>query len=162
MINAPLPEISHLLLPALSQENTLSGKCGTSFLNHSSVCRVSSDFTVMLPSWSTRTAPWLANIAPTQLTASLCVLIGMPNGYPALAHFSAAVRNRSQFHLSASSLSGGAAAGYILVTSSPTNCFTKSMRAQGVPAVPRMPVGTAIQWPFCLPRYSELGLTLPC
>src|SRR5207244_2581422 len=40
----------------------------------------------MLPSSSTSCAPWLANTALTQLTESLQVLSGMPNGWPAAAH----------------------------------------------------------------------------
>src|SRR5438067_117265 len=40
----------------------------------------------------------------------------MPNAFPPLWHFSAAPRKFSQVHLSASSLSGGAPAGYILVS----------------------------------------------
>src|SRR4029077_18317288 len=57
MIKAPFPEMSHLLFEASSQAKTSAGRAGTSFLNHSSTCRVASDLTVMLPSWSTRTAP---------------------------------------------------------------------------------------------------------
>src|ERR1700704_1500612 len=57
MINAPCPEISHLLLPALSQANTLGGKNGTAFLNHSNTSFTASDLTVILPSASTSCAP---------------------------------------------------------------------------------------------------------
>jgi len=56
-ISDPLPEISHLLLPALSQAQTSSGMNLTNFLNHSRTCRVASDLTVMLPSLSTISAP---------------------------------------------------------------------------------------------------------
>src|SRR6266446_2081431 len=115
IISAPWPEISHLLLPALSQANTLGGKIGTAFLNHSNTSFTGSDLTVILPSASTSCAPYAANTVPTQLTASLQVLSGMPNGYPPLAHFSAAVRNAPQVQRSASSWSGGAPAGYIWV-----------------------------------------------
>src|SRR5467141_4734423 len=85
----------------------------------------------------------------------------MPNGYPPLKHFSAAARKKSQVQLSASSWSGGAPAGYIFVTSSPTNCFIKSMRAQGGDIVLPYPVGTAIQWPSDFPKYSAALLGLP-
>src|SRR5215470_16902114 len=57
MISAPLPEISHLLLPASSQAKTSGGKAGTAFLNHSSTCFTGSVLTVMLPSLSIRKAP---------------------------------------------------------------------------------------------------------
>src|SRR5262249_60915265 len=123
MISAPCPEISHLLLDALSQANTLGGSDGTIFLNHARTCLTSSDSTVILPSASTSCAPCPANTALTQLIASLQVLNGMPKGYPALAHFSAATRNVSHVQALASASSGGSPAGYIWVTSSPTNCL---------------------------------------
>jgi len=62
-----------------------------------------------------------------------------------LWHFSAAWVKKSQVHAASSSLSGGAPAGYILVTSSPTNCFIRSMRAQGGDRVLPNEVGTATQ-----------------
>src|SRR5262249_21665000 len=161
MISAPLPATSHLLLPASSQAKTSGGKNGTAFLNHSSTRFVSSDFTVTLPSASTRVDPWLANTAPTQSTESDVVPSGMPNGKPALAHFSAAVRKKSQVHLSVNSLSSGALAGYILVTSRPTCSLNRSMRAQGGFAWLPTQVGTDAQWPVCLPRYSTTLPTLP-
>src|SRR3954471_19133175 len=130
-MRALCPEISALLLEASSQAKTLGGKNGAVFLNHSSTVRVASLLTVMLPLASTISAPWLLNIEPTHCTASLVVLIGMPNGKPALWHFSAACAKKSQVHAAVSSLSGGAPAGYILVTSSPTICFSRSMRPQG-------------------------------
>src|SRR4029077_9691778 len=105
MIKAPWPDTSHLLLAALSQANALGGKNGTAFLNHSRTPFTASDLTTMLPSSSTSDAPRLAKTALTQLTASLQVLSGMPNGQPALAHFSAAVKKLSQVQASASSLS---------------------------------------------------------
>jgi hypothetical protein len=71
-----------------------------------------------------------------------------------LWHFSAACEKKPQVHDASSSLSGGSPAGYILVTSSPTNCFIKSIRAQGGDTVLPTAVGIATQWPFCLPRYS--------
>jgi len=132
MIKAPWPEISHLLFAALSQANTLGGRNGTIFLNHAKTSFTSSDLTVMFPSPSTSCAPCAANTALTQLTESLQVLSGMPNGYPALAHFSAAARKPSQVRASARTSSGDAPAGYILVKSSPTNCSKWSMRAHGV------------------------------
>ena len=79
-IRALWPEISALLLDASSQAKTLGGKDGTVFLNHSSTIRIASLRTVMLPLASTSCAPWLLNIEPTHCTASLVVLIGMPNG----------------------------------------------------------------------------------
>src|SRR5271166_3973274 len=78
MIKAPLPEISHLLLPASSQAKTSGGRTGTSFWNQASTWRTGSDLTVMLPSSSTKFAPWLANTAPTQSTESEVVPRGMP------------------------------------------------------------------------------------
>src|SRR5580693_10343043 len=117
MISAPWPEISHLLFAALSQANTLGGRNGTIFLNHAKTSLTSSDLTVMFPSPSTSCAPCAANTALTQLTESLQVLSGMPKGYPALAHFSAAARNASHVQASASVSSGGSPAGYIRVTS---------------------------------------------
>src|SRR5215471_4939419 len=57
MISAPWPEISHLLLAALSQANTLGGSDGTIFWNHASTSLTASDLTVMLPSSSTSCAP---------------------------------------------------------------------------------------------------------
>src|ERR1700738_1586818 len=80
MISAPLPEISHLLLLASSQANTSRGSTGTSLLNHSSTCLVASELTVMLPSWSTSCAPWPRSTTSTQLTESLVVPRGIPNG----------------------------------------------------------------------------------
>src|SRR5262249_8962675 len=162
MISAPFPETSHLLLDALSQANTLGGSDGTIFLNHTKAAFTSSDLTVILPSASTSCAPCPANTALTQLTASLQVLSGIPKGYPALAHFSAAARNASHVQASTSTSSGRAPAGYIRVTSSPTNCLKRSMRAHGFCPVVWTPVGTAIQRPFCLPTYSEPSSTWPC
>src|SRR5208282_541916 len=80
MIRAPCPEISHLLLAALSQANTLGGRDGTIFRNHAKTSLTASDLTVTLPSSSTSWAPWAANTALTQFTESLQVLSGMPNG----------------------------------------------------------------------------------
>src|SRR5262245_37588053 len=57
MIKAPWPDISHLLLAALSQANALGGKYGTAFLNHSRTPITASDLTTMLPSSSTSEAP---------------------------------------------------------------------------------------------------------
>jgi len=57
MIRAPCPEISHLLLAALSQANTLGGSDGTIFWNHPSTSLTASDLTVTLPSSSTSCAP---------------------------------------------------------------------------------------------------------
>src|SRR5215472_4655982 len=162
MISEPWPEISHLLLDALSQANTLGGRDGTIFLNHAKTSSTSSDLTVILPSTSTSCAPCPANTALTQLIASLQVLNGMPKGYPALAHFSAATKNPSHVQASASASSGGSPAGYIRVTSSPTNCLKWSIRAHGFCPVVWTPVGTAIQWPLCFPIYSEPSSTLPC
>src|SRR5271169_1616384 len=129
MISAPFPDMSHLLLLASSQAKTSGGRDGTIFLNHSRTCFVASDLTVTLPSWSTSTEPWEANTAPTQSTASVVCPSGMPNGNPAFEHFSAACGKRSQVHLSANSLLGGAPAGYIWVRSSPTCCLKRSIRA---------------------------------
>ena len=64
-----------------------------------------------------------ANTALTQLTESLQVLSGMPNGWPAVAHLWAAAKNPRQVQASVSAVSGGAPAGYIRVTSNPTNCL---------------------------------------
>src|SRR6266446_10581654 len=161
-IKALCPEIRALLFEASSQAKTLGGKNGTAFLNHSSTVRIASLLIVISPLASTSCAPWLLNIEPTHCTASLVVLIGMPNGKPALKAFSAACENNSQFQAAVSSLSGGAPAGYILVTSSPTICFIRSMRAQGGESVLPNEVGTATQWPSCLPRYSAPALTAPC
>src|SRR5215813_14125006 len=162
MISAPWPEISHLLLEALSQAKTLSGSEGTIFLNHAKTSFTSSDLTVILPSASTSCAPCAANTTLTQLTASPQVLNGIPKGYPALAHFSAATRNASHVQASTSASSGGSPAGYIRVTSSPTNCLKWSTRAHGFCPVVWTPVGTAIQRPLCFPIYSEPSSTLPC
>ena len=79
-ISALCPEISALLLEASSQAKALSGKNGTVFLNHSSTVRIASVLTVISPLASTSCAPWLLNTAPTHCTASLVVLIGIPNG----------------------------------------------------------------------------------
>src|SRR5690348_11281713 len=87
-ISALCPEISALLLDASSQAKTLGGKNGTVFLNHSSTVLIASLRTVMSPFSFTSCAPWLLNIEPTHCTASLVVLIGIPNGYPALCAFS--------------------------------------------------------------------------
>src|SRR3954469_14833743 len=84
MISAALPDTSALLFEASSQAKTSGGRLGTSFLNHSSTCRVASDLTVMLPFSSTNCAPYAAKTAPTQSTASDVGPIGMPNGCPAL------------------------------------------------------------------------------
>jgi hypothetical protein len=79
-----------------------------------------------------------------------------------MPRLSAACEKKSQVHAASSSLSGGSPAGYILVTSSPTNCFIRSMRAQGGDTVLPTAVGIATQWPFCLPRDSAPALTGPC
>src|SRR5437764_4880567 len=113
-IRALCPEISALLFDASSQAKTLGGKNGTIRLNHSSTVRTASVLTVMLPLSSTSCAPWLLNTAPVHWTASLVVLTGIPNGQPALWHFSAACKKKSQVQAASSSLSGGAPAGYIL------------------------------------------------
>jgi len=102
MIKDPWPEIRNLLFEALSQAKTLSGRNCVSLLKYSSICRVPSDLTVMLPSTSTRRTPWLAKIESLVLTPSVAVLIVKPKGYPALKHFSAAVRKYSQVQLSMS------------------------------------------------------------
>src|SRR5947199_5959323 len=106
-IRALWPEMRALLFEASSQAKTLGGKNGTAFLNHSSTIFVASLLTVISPLASTSCAPWVLNIEPTHCTASLVVLIGMPNGKPALWHFSAACRKKSQFHAAISSGSGG-------------------------------------------------------
>src|SRR5262249_13647788 len=74
----------------------------------------------------------------------------------------AACEKKSQVQAASSSLSGGAPDGYILVTSSPTSCIIRSTRAQGGESVLPNEVGTATQWPSCLPRYSAPALTAPC
>src|SRR5438067_13323499 len=109
-MSALCPEISALLFEASSQAKTLGGKNGTVFLNHSSTVRIASVLTVISPFSSTRCAPQLLNIAPTHCTASLVVLIGMPNAYPAWWHFSAACVKNSQAQAAVSSLSAGAPA----------------------------------------------------
>src|SRR4029077_18650715 len=124
------PEISDLLFEALSQAQTLSGRNRTSFWKYSSTCRVASDLTVMLPSSSTSCAPCAVNTTPLLLMESVQVLIGKPKGYPALKHFSAALRKYSQVQASVSSLSGGPT-GYIFCTSSSTYCLKRSIRAHG-------------------------------
>src|SRR5438874_1305063 len=144
-IKALCPEISDLLFEASSQAKALSGKNGTVRLNHSSTVRIASLLTVISPLASTSCAPWLLNIEPTHCTASLVVLIGIPNGKPALCAFSAACEKNSQVQAAVSSLSGGAPAGYILVMSRPTICFIRSMRAQGGDKVLPYEVGTATQ-----------------
>src|SRR5258708_396664 len=73
-------EISALLFDESSHAKTLGGKNGTIRLNHSSTVRTASLRTVILPFSSTSCAPWLLNTAPANCTASLVVLIGMPNG----------------------------------------------------------------------------------
>src|SRR6266571_5039636 len=150
-IKALCPEISALLFEASSQAKALSGKNGTVRLNHSRTVRIASLLTVISPLASTSCAPWLLNIEPTHCTASLVVLIGMPNGKPALWALAAACEKKSQVHASVSSLSGGAPAGYILVMSSPAICFIRSMRALGGDRVLPYDVGTATQWPSCFP-----------
>src|SRR4029079_6600399 len=85
----------------------------------------------------------------------------MPNGKPALWHFSPAWVKNSQVQAASSSLSGGAPGGYILVTSSPACSFIRSMRAQGGDTVLDNDVDTATQRPFSLPRYSAPSLTGP-
>src|SRR5215213_10776610 len=47
MISEPCPEIRNLLFSELSQANTLSGRCGTIFLNHSRTCLTASELTVV-------------------------------------------------------------------------------------------------------------------
>src|SRR5947199_3455720 len=79
-INALCPEISALLFDASSQAKTLSGKYGIVRFIHSSIVRTASFLTVMSPLASTSCAPWLLNRPPTHCTASLVVLIGIPNG----------------------------------------------------------------------------------
>src|ERR1700745_1007594 len=60
MIKDPWPEIRNLLFEALSQAKTLSGRNCVSLLKYSSICRVPSDLTDLLPSTSTRRTPSLA------------------------------------------------------------------------------------------------------
>src|ERR671936_281385 len=79
-IRALCPEISALLFEASSQAKTLGGKNGTVFLNHSSTVRVALLLTVISPFASTNWTQYALNMAPTNCTASLQVLIGMPNG----------------------------------------------------------------------------------
>src|SRR5260221_12751831 len=85
----------------------------------------------------------------------------MPKGEPPLWHFSAMARKVSHVHLSASSLSGGPPAGYILVISRPPNSLNLLMRAQGGLTWLPLVAGTATHLPFCLPRYLTAPLTLP-
>src|SRR5258707_10424291 len=114
-INAAWPEISALLLLESSQAKTSGGSTGTSFLNHSNTCFTGSDLTVMLPSLSTSSAPYAVKTAPTQLAVSPVWPTARPNGCPALWHFSAAFRKKSQVHLSVTSLLGCALVGDIWV-----------------------------------------------
>src|SRR5437763_7733340 len=79
-ISALCPEISALLFDASSQAKTLSGKYGTVRLNHSRTVLTVSVLTVISPLAFTSCASWLLNRAPVHCTASLVVLIGMPNG----------------------------------------------------------------------------------
>src|SRR5258708_24004823 len=79
-MSALCPEISALLFDESSHAKTLGGKNGTVRLNHSSTVRTASLLTVISPFASTSCAPWLLNTAPANCTASLVVLIGMPNG----------------------------------------------------------------------------------
>src|SRR3954452_7467887 len=97
-MSALLPEMRARLFEASSQEYTSPGKCGISLFMYSSAARTPSDLTVTSPLALTSSAPKLAYSEPTQSTASLSWPMGNPNGYPALLHFSAAVRNVSQFH----------------------------------------------------------------
>src|SRR5438067_2046712 len=116
-ISAAWPEINALLLLESSQANTSGGRNGTSFLNQPRTCFTGSDLTVMLPSLSTNSAPCAVKTAPTQFAVSPVWPIARPNGWPALKHFSAACRKKSQVHLSVSSLLGGFSDGYIWVRS---------------------------------------------
>src|SRR5260370_20074180 len=70
-ISVPWPEIRYLLFEESSQAKASFGINGTSFLNHSITCRVASDLTVMLPSLSTKAAPWLRITGSVQATESL-------------------------------------------------------------------------------------------
>jgi len=56
-MSAPCPEISHLLLAALSQANTLGGSDGTIFWNQARASLTASDLTVTLPSSPTSWPP---------------------------------------------------------------------------------------------------------
>src|SRR2546429_7232188 len=75
----------------------------------------------------------------------------MQRGWPAFWHFWAAVRKKSQVHLSVSSLFPPVPlAGYICVKSSPTASLKMSIRpTDGSVSVLEI-AGGAIQCPFCL------------
>src|SRR5687768_10803796 len=62
-ISAACPEFSALLFDESSHAKTPVGRTGTSLLNHSSTCFISSDLTVILPSLSVICAPWARNTA---------------------------------------------------------------------------------------------------
>src|ERR1051326_1601835 len=60
-MSAAWPEISALLFEESSHAKTSDGSCGTSFFMYSRTCFTGSDFTVMLPSLSTSSAPYALN-----------------------------------------------------------------------------------------------------
>src|SRR4051812_50112635 len=71
----------------------------------------------------------------------------MPNGTPALAHFSAAARNVSNVQFLANSWLVGPSAGYIATTSMPACCFIRSRREHGPLIWEPGVAGAAIQRP---------------
>src|SRR3954454_5446537 len=70
MISAALPDTSILLFEASSQANTSGGRNGTSFLNHSRTCLVSSHLPVTSLCSLTIVARCEANTPQTQSTES--------------------------------------------------------------------------------------------
>src|SRR4051794_26552372 len=148
-ISAPRPETSHLLLEASSQAGASGGRKAASLRRYSITCRTLSDFTVILPSLSTSSAPKDWKKAPILSTESVVWPSPRPNGTPALWQASAAFRNVSMFQLSALGASPG---GYMATTSIPACCFIRSMREQGpliwLPGV----AGIAIHLPFTRAR----------
>src|SRR4029450_7962190 len=103
-INAPLPEISHLLFEASSHAVASPGQKGKSRLPYSSTCLTLSDFTVTLPLASISPAPYARNSPPTHWLVSVVEPSGRPKPPPAFWHFSAAARKAS--HVQLASLGG--------------------------------------------------------
>src|SRR5947208_2749271 len=95
-INAPLPEISHLLFEESSHAWASGGQAAAILLPNSITCLTLSVLTVMSPLAFISSAPCARNRAPTQRKESVVRPSGRPKPTPAFWHFSAAARKASQ------------------------------------------------------------------
>src|ERR1700733_3766620 len=115
----------------------------------------------MLPFSSISLAPYALNRAPCVSVASLLVLPPMPrpNVRPSCFAISAYLRNASHVQPSCAATCSGFT-GYIETTSSPFFLNHPMRPHGGLVCVPEL-LGTAVQCPCCLARYSAVAFTAP-